>query len=482
MNTTHFDVLVLGAGLSGVAAAVYLQRRCPHKRFALLEARDQPGGTWDLFRYPGIRSDSDMYTLGYSFRPWTGADAIAEGGDILRYLMDTIEEYQLSPHIHLGRRVERADWSSAQRRWSLQVHDRASDTRQTWTCDFLWACTGYYRYDHGHAPRWPDQERFQGRLIHPQRWPADLDLRGKRAVVIGSGATAMTLIPAIARDAARVTLVQRSPTWVFSVPRQDPVAAWLSARLPAATAAQIARWKNILYGIYGYQVARRFPRVARDFLSQQVQAAIGPERARHFQPTYDPWDQRLCVVPDGDLFEAIRAGRVDLVTDHIDAFTPTGLRLRSGQALDADVIITATGLELQLLGGAEIALDGQPVDLHQHVVYKGAMLSDIPNAALCVGYTNASWTLRCELACDFVCRLLLHMEANGYKTCCPTLPAGERAERPLLDLSAGYVQRALHLLPRQGERAPWRMYQNYLLDRALLRGGRLEDGALRFGR
>lgn len=483
MDRKHFDVLIVGAGISGIAAAHHLQTKCPGKTYAILEARDDLGGTWDLFRYPGIRSDSDMHTLGYSFRPWRDPKAIADGPSILQYLRSTAEESGIDRHIRYGRRVERARWSSDDARWSVEVRDTDSGRRETVTCGFLWACTGYYRYESGYTPEFPGSDRFRGRIVHPQKWTDDVEYEGKRVVVIGSGATAMTLVPALAEKAAHVTMLQRSPTYVISMPYEDRISEWLKEHLPEEKAYAVTRWKNVLLALLFYQFSRRFPRRAKRLLVHGVRRALGPDFdvRKHFTPAYDPWDQRVCLVPDGDLFQAIHAGRASVVTDHIDTFTETGIRLRSGEELEADLIVTATGLQLQFLGGASLEVDGDPVEPSETMMYKGMMLSGVPNMAMSLGYTNASWTLKCELTSEYVCRLVQHMDAHGYDYCVPERdPSME--EEPALDLAAGYILRSIHELPRQGARAPWRLYQNYLLDRLVLRRQSVEDGTMRFGR
>ncbi|MFW6067558.1 MAG: flavin-containing monooxygenase [Myxococcota bacterium] len=483
MDEKHFDVLIVGAGISGIGAAYHLQTKCPQKSYAILEARDALGGTWDLFRYPGIRSDSDMHTLGFSFRPWTDPKAIADGPSILEYLKETAEENGIDRHIRYGRRVVAARWSSRDVRWLVEVRNMQSGTRERYTCSFLWGCTGYYRYDRGYEPTFPGADRFRGQMVHPQKWPEDLDYEGKRVVVIGSGATAMTLVPALAERAAHVTMLQRSPTYVISLPYVDPVSTWLKEHLPPKTAYAITRWKNVLLGLFFYEVSRRQPRRVRRFILGKIREALGDhfDVETHFNPPYDPWDQRVCLVPDGDLFRVLKAGKASVVTDHIETFTEDGIRLRSGRVLEADLIVTATGLQMEFLGGVTAEVDGKPVVPADRMMYKGSMLSDVPNHAVCVGYTNASWTLKCELTAEYVCRLLNYMDAHGYSQCVPRRDASVK-ERPLIDLTSGYVQRAKDELPSQGERLPWRLYQNYLFDRIMLRHGPVDDGAIEFSR
>ena len=482
-DENHFDVLIVGAGLSGIGAAYHLQTRCPTKRYAILESRPRLGGTWDLHRYPGIRSDSDMYTLGYSFRPWKSPKAIADGPSILAYIRETAEENGIDRHIRFGRRVERARWSSERALWTLDVRDLATDAVDTYTCRFLYACAGYYDMDKGHTPEWPDFARFEGRVVHPQHWPDDLDYAGKRVVVIGSGATAVTLVPAMAERAAHVTMLQRTPTYVFSLPAEDRIANWLRATVGPDVAYDVTRWKNVMVNMAFYNFCQRFPDQARRFLVGQAARHLGSrEAAQDFAAPYKPWDQRLCAVPDADLFDAIKAGRASVVTDHIKRFTPTGLELESGRSLDADIVVTATGFNLKFLGGIAIEVDGETIEASKLMAYKGMMFSDLPNLAVAIGYTNSSWTLKCDLTCEYVCRILNHMDARGYDQCRPHNSDPSVREEPLLNFGAGYVKRALDRFPKQGSARPWRVYQNYLLDRLALRNQQLEDGVLRFSK
>ncbi len=489
----HYDVVIVGAGISGIGAAYHLQTRLPGKTYTILEAREQLGGTWDLFRYPGIRSDSDMYTLGFSFRPWRHPDAIAGGDAILEYLRGTAADHGIDKHIQFRHRVEKARWSSADARWTLDVRDRSDELVEV-TCNFLFACAGYYNYAEGYTPELAGIEEFanarsgdgsapEHRVVHPQNWTDDIDYANKRVVVIGSGATAMTLVPSLAESAAHVTMLQRSPTYVVSMPQQDRIAQTLARWLPARVAHGATRWKNVLLSTAFYKFTRRFPERARRMLLGNVEKAIGDtvDVDTHFTPTYKPWDQRLCLIPDGDLYKAINAGKVSVVTDHIDRFTKTGVRLQSGAELPADLVVTATGLSLQLLGGIELEIDGERVDPAKRVFYKGIMLSGVPNLALALGYTNASWTLKSELTGVYVCRLLQHMDRHGYVAVAPRLDR-EIDERPLLDLQSGYIERARDKFPRQGSSLPWRLYQNYLLDRLLLQVAPVSDAALAFDR
>jgi cation diffusion facilitator CzcD-associated flavoprotein CzcO len=483
VEAEHLDVIIVGAGLSGIGAAHHLQTTCPNKTYAILEGRERLGGTWDLFRYPGIRSDSDMYTLGYSFRPWTSPKAIADGPAILAYIRETAEAYGIDRKIRYQRRVEGASWSSADARWTLDVRDGATGEVKRITCNFLFVCAGYYDYDAGYTPELPGVERFKGRVVHPQKWTDDIDYAGKRVVVIGSGATAVTLVPEMAKTAAHVTMLQRSPTYIVALPGRDPLADLMRGRVPERAAYTISRWKNVLLSMGIYAYCKRFPGRAKAFLVKKAKEQLRgrAEVDPHFTPSYNPWDQRLCLAPDGDFFEAIRDGRASVVTDHIDTFTETGIRLKSGQEIEADLVVTATGLKLKLLGGMALTVDGKRVEHRDIMVYKGLMCSDVPNLAIAVGYTNASWTLKCDLSCAYVCRLLNYMDAHGYTQCCPRKDPSVQ-EEPLIDFSSGYVRRSLDELPRQGSAAPWKLYQNYALDTVLLRYGPVDDPAMEFSR
>ena len=478
----HVDVLIVGAGLSGIGAACHLQANCPGKSYAVLEARDCTGGTWDLFRYPGIRSDSDMYTLGYSFRPWTHRKSIADGRSILDYVRQTAGDHGIDEKIRFHHRVLSAQWSSEDARWTVQAQRTDTGETVSLSCGFLLMCSGYYRYDEGYTPSFQGTERFAGRIVHPQHWDEDLDYAGKRVVVIGSGATAVTLVPAMAQSAEHVTMLQRSPTYIVSLPAEDPIARALHRFLPARAAYPILRWKNVLITMASFQLSRRRPQLMKNLIRKGLQRRLpsGYDIDRHFKPSYNPWDQRLCLVPNGDLFEAIREGRASVVTDRIDTFTETGLRLASGAELEADVIVTATGLNLLALGGARLAVDGQEIELAETMSYKGMMLSGVPNMAMSVGFTNASWTLKCDLTCEYVCRLLNHMDEHGYRQCTPRNRDPSIAALPFIDFSSGYVQRSIDSFPKQGSRAPWRLHQNYALDILTLRLGALEDGAMEF--
>jgi cation diffusion facilitator CzcD-associated flavoprotein CzcO len=490
MPAEYFDVLIVGAGLSGIGAAYHLQTSCPSKSFIILEARSALGGTWDLFRYPGVRSDSDMYTLGYPFRPWREARAIADGASILKYLRETAQEYGIDRKIFFGHRVRRASWSSSLGRWTVEAECGAPEGEGLsgqivrFTCNFLYMCTGYYSYAAGYIPDLPGVERFAGPIVHPQKWPDDLDYEGKRVVVIGSGATAVTLAPALARQAAHVTMLQRSPTYVVALPSRDSTADWLRAHLPTRLAHGLARWRAMLFSMFFYNLARLRPVQTKKAIVGMVGKQLGPgfDVERHFSPRYNPWDQRLCVAPDADLFAAIRAGKVSIVTDEIDTFTETGIRLHSDEELAADIIVTATGLNLRLMDGVQLVVDGAPVDMPRTMSYKGMMYSDVPNLASAIGYTNASWTLKCELTSGYVCRLLNYMARHGYRQCTPRRRDPSITEQPILTFTSGYVQRALDSLPHQGSKRPWKLYQNYLLDLLTLRFGRLNDGTMEFRR
>jgi monooxygenase len=481
MAIEHLDVLVVGAGLSGVGAGCHLETRCPGKSYAILEARESLGGTWDLFRYPGVRSDSDMYTLGYAFRPWREQKAIADGPDILKYVKETARDYGVEGKIRFNHRVVRAEWSSAEARWTVEAQRGDTGETVSLTCGFLFMCTGYYRYDAGYTPEFPGRERFRGRIVHPQFWTDDVEYAGKRVVVIGSGATAVTLVPAMAETAEHVTMLQRSPSYVLSLPAEDPIAGLARRVLPPKLAYSVVRWKNVLVTMLVFQLSRRRPRVMKALIRKGLESRLpaGYDIDTHFNPRYNPWDQRMCLVPDGDLFESICAGRASVATDTIETFTESGIALASGEELEADLIVTATGLDLVPLGGLELSVDGREVEIPKTMGYKGMMLSGVPNMAVAFGYTNASWTLKCDLTCAYVCRLLNHMDERGYRQATPARDPSV-AEEPFVDFTSGYVLRAIDRFPRQGSKAPWRLYQNYARDIVALRHGKLEDGALVF--
>ncbi|MBU1378379.1 MAG: NAD(P)/FAD-dependent oxidoreductase [Alphaproteobacteria bacterium] len=480
MTTEHFDVVIVGAGLSGVGAGYHLKTTCPDRSFAILEGRDAIGGTWDLFRYPGIRSDSDMYTLGYAFKPWTEAKAIADGPSILNYVRTTASENGIDRHIRYGHMVKRVSWSTEAAAWTVEAE--VAGKLVQYTCNFLFLCGGYYSYEGGYTPDYPGVDSFKGALVHPQKWPKDLDYAGKKVVVIGSGATAVTLVPEMAKTAAHVTMLQRSPTYVVSRPAEDKMANSLRKWLPGKLAYDIVRWRNVLFGMYFFKMAREKPAAVKANILKMVREQLGPDYDvdKHFTPTYNPWDQRLCLVPDADMFLQIKAGRASVVTDHIETFTPTGIRLKSGAEIEADVVVSATGLVLQVWNGVEVNVDGRRIDASQTFGYKGIMYAGVPNMASAFGYTNASWTLKCDLTCEFVCRVLNHMKKTGQRQVTPVNTEADIAATPWLDFSSGYVSRAMEKWPKQGSKAPWRLDQNYAKDLMNLRYAKLEDGVLRF--
>jgi monooxygenase len=483
LEEDHVDVLIIGAGLSGIGAAAHLEMNLPGKTYAVLEGRDRIGGTWDLFRYPGIRSDSDMYTLGYSFKPWAKAKSIADGPDILEYVRETAREHDIERHIRFDHRVTRAEWSSEDELWTVEATRGDTGETVTLTASFLFSCSGYYRYDQAHMPSFPGVEQFGGQVIHPQFWPEDLDYSGKRVVVIGSGATAVTLVPAMAGDAEHVTMLQRSPTYIVSLPAEDPFAKLARRVLPTKLAYSVVRWKNVLLTMASFQISRHRPAVMKALLRKGLQRELprGYDIDTHFKPRYNPWDQRLCLVPDGDLFKVLRDESASVVTDTIDTFTSTGIRLSSGEELEADIVVSATGLDLVAIGGVQLAVDGEDIDLPETMGYRGMMLSGVPNFAISIGYTNASWTLKCDLTCEYVCRLLEHMEDNRYSKVTPVRDPSEEPQ-PFIDFSSGYVLRSIDKFPKQGTKAPWKLYQNYARDIVSLKYAPLEDDVLEFSR
>ncbi|AUM11684.1 flavin-containing monooxygenase [Ketobacter alkanivorans] len=481
MTTEYVDVLIIGAGLSGVGAACHLQKKVPNKTYAILEGRQAIGGTWDLFRYPGIRSDSDMYTLGYNFKPWTNPKAIADGPDIRAYIQEAARENGIEKNIRFGHKSLKASWCTDKARWTVDV--QRTDTGDVFQieCGFLLGCTGYYNYDAGFTPEFKGRDRFKGQIIHPQHWPENLDYSGKRVVVIGSGATAVTLIPSMAETAEHVVMLQRSPSYVASVPLKDKLSNKLRRYLPEKLVYRMARTRNVGFQMFFFKLARAKPKAIRRLLLSQVRRQVGENfDMKHFSPKYNPWDERLCAVPNGDLFKSIRNGKASVVTDLIDTFTEKGILLQSGQELEADIIITATGLDLQLLGGMALELDGQPFTMSQTMNYKGFMFKDVPNFGMVFGYTNASWTLKADITIEYLCRLLKLMDKKKMKQVTPRLTDSSVHEEPFLDFQSGYVQRALAHLPRQGNKAPWKLHQNYALDLAMLRYGDLDDGVITF--
>ena len=485
MTLEHFDVLIMGAGLSGIGAARYLQKLCPSKSYIILDQRARIGGTWDLFRYPGIRSDSDMLTMSYSFRPWTHPTTISPGSDIREYITATARDEGIDRNIRFGHQIKAAAWSSQDAKWSVGAVRKLPDGREepvTLTCSFLFSCAGYYRYSAGYSPEFPGAGRFQGRLVHPQAWPEDLDYPGKRVVIIGSGATAVTLLPAMAESASHVTMLQRSPTYIVSLPAQDAMANRLRRFLPPAWAYRLTRWKNIGFMMYLYQLARRRPDVMKANIIKGVRHALGPDYdiATHFTPRYNPWEQRLCLVPDGDMFKAIKSGRASVVTDHVETFTEGGIQLKSGKHLDADIIVTATGLVLEAYGGIKLSVDGRSVDVGQTLAYKGVMLSGVPNFAAVFGYINASWTLKADLISTYVCRLLNLMDRKGVHEVTPRNRDETAAAAFVENFSSGYMQRSLASWPKQGSKPPWRVYQNYIRDIISLKWAPVDNSALEF--
>jgi len=474
-----FDVVIIGAGLSGIGAAYHLNTRLPNKRYCILEGRDAIGGTWDLFRYPGVRSDSDMFTLGYRFRPWRDAKAIADGPAIRSYVREAAREYGIEDRIRFNHWVTDFSWSSASNCWTITA--KTGDEERRITCRFVWNCSGYYRYAEGYTPEFPGAARFEGRIVHPQRWPEDLDYKGKKVVVIGSGATAVTLIPSMADETEHITMLQRSPTYMFAMPGTSPLAKFLGRILPGSRAYRVMRGHRIIFQQIMFKMARARPEKTKERLIGLLEEKLPPgyDIEKHFTPTYNPWDQRICLVPDDDLFDAIRRGEASVVTDQIETFTEKGIRLASGREIEADIIITATGLILEALGGATVKVDGERISFGDKLTYRGMMFEDVPNLASVFGYTNASWTLRADLVSDYVCRLLAHMDRTGAVAATPVNDDPDMPREPFLDFSSGYVRRAEHLLPKQG-RAPWRHPQDFFRDLIDLKFGRVDDGVLKF--
>ena len=475
------DVLIIGAGLSGIGGACHLRRSSPDRSFMILESREASGGTWDLFRYPGIRSDSDMYTFGYGFKPWSDKSSIADGHKILSYIREAAAEYDVEQHIRYQHKVVTASWSSTQSRWSVTAERGDTGEQVTISCQFIFSCSGYYDYDQGYTPEFAGIDNFKGQVIHAQHWPEQLDYQDKRVVVIGSGATAVTLVPAMSQDTASLVMLQRTPTYIASVPKEQPLAETLRKWLPDSWVFRLIRWKQVLFQIYLYQLSRRNPQRLRKYLLGLVRKEMGPDYDvdTHFTPDYNPWDQRLCGVPDGDLFTAIRENRAEVVTDHIDQFNKEGIHLKSGKQLDADIVVLATGLNLKFAGGVQYSVDGKVLDFAEHFIFRGMMFSGLPNMAFTVGYTNSSWTLKADLTGQYVSRLLNKMARHSYTAVTPRL-TGEVEEMPLLDFDAGYVLRSRESFPKQGNRLPWKNYQNYIRDFIGLRLGRQNDDELEF--
>lgn len=478
----HFDVLIIGAGISGIGSAVHLKLKSPQKKFAIIERRETIGGTWDLFRYPGIRSDSDMSTFGFEFKPWTQSKVLADGTSIRNYVNETAKEYNIFDNIYFQRQVKTANWSSAKKLWQLEVVNNANNTVEQWTADFLLGCTGYYNHDEGFKPNFPNEAAFKGQIVQPQHWPENLDYSGKKVVIIGSGATAITLVPSMAEKAAHVTMLQRSPTYIASVPSLDMLYDNMKKIMPEKVAYQLTRSRNIGLQRFIFKLSQEKPELVKKFLLKGVRLQVGKNvDMKHFTPSYNPWDQRLCVVPDGDLFKTLKRGKASIETDQIEKFTETGIQLKSGKHLDADIIVSATGLNIQILGGIQATIDGQPVSTSKHMLYKGILLSNVPNAAIIVGYTNASWTLKVDVAADYLSRLFNFMDKNQYKV------VVAHADNELLtddtimgSLASGYIKRAADVMPRQGKTEPWRVSMNYLKDKAELRSSSFEDDILKF--
>lgn len=481
MTTEHFDVLIVGAGLSGIGAAWHLQDQCPGKTYAILEGRQAIGGTWDLFRYPGMRSDSDMYTLGYNFKPWTNPKAIADGPSIRDYIRETAKENGIDQNIHFGIMVLKSSWSTVEALWTVEAKRVDTGEKVTFTCNFLLMCAGYYKYEAGYTPHFEGRERFKGQVIHPQFWPENLDYTGKRVVVIGSGATAVTVVPAMTDKAAHVTMLQRSPTYMVSIPEQDRLANSLRRFLPEKVVYHAIRAKNVALTVGFFNLAQSRPKPIRRLLLAHMRHQLGKGYdMKHFTPSYNPWDERLCAVPDGDMFKVLRQGKASVVTDHIETFTEKGIKLKSGQELDADIIVTATGLDLVMMGGMALSVDGKAIDISKKMYYKGIMFQDVPNLAMVFGYTNASWTLKADISSEYVCRLLKHMDAKGLRQCTPVNIDASVTIEPFVNMHSGYIQRVLDRVPRQGSKAPWRLYMNYALDLVALRYRSVEDEAMQF--
>ncbi len=480
-NSNHYDIIIIGAGLSGIGTACHLRRNCPDKTFAMLEGRSNIGGTWDLFKYPGIRSDSDMHTFAYSFKPWTYEKTISDGATIMKYLHETIDEYHLKDHIKFNHCISEVSWNSEEEKWTVIGKDNETGEAIRLSCNFLLSCTGYYDYDEGYTPDFKRLDKYKGKFVHPQKWTEDIDYENKEVIIIGSGATAVTLLPSMADKTKHITMLQRSPTYMMSLPKHDPFSKFVHRWLPSKPAHFLARWKSILRQIYFYSISRKKPKEVRFFIKNQIKKVLGEDYVEtHFNPKYNPWDERICAVVNNDLFDAINEGKCTIVTDHIDSFTEKGILLQSGKELKADLIVSATGLKIKVLGGIDIMVDGLKMDPANLVNYKGMMLQDVPNMVTITGYTNASWTLKADLVSEYLCRLLKHMDKKGLSSCTPILADKEIVTEPASDLTSGYIQRALHLMPKQGKEYPWKLNQNYIKDMIALRHKSIDDGYLRF--
>lgn len=478
----HFDIIIIGAGLSGIDAACHFSMNCPDKSYTIYEGRDNIGGTWDLFKYPGIRSDSDMHTFSYHFKPWTYNKTIADASTILEYLQETVAEYKIEDKINFNHFMTDMSWSSKTKLWTVTGTNQKTNQEIKSTCNFLMLCTGYYDYENGYTPDFKGLNHYKGQFIHPQKWTTDIDYGNKEVIVIGSGATAVTLIPAMAERTKHITMLQRSPSYILSRPLYDPFAKWVNRLLPKKAAHFLARWKNILLNMYVYWMSRRKPKAIRKFVKAEMKKVLGSEYdiETHFNPKYNPWDERLCAVPDNDLFHTIKDGKCSIVTDHIDTFTENGILLQSGKELKADIIISATGLIIKMAGGMTIKVDEQEQNLGELINYKGLMIENIPNMVAISGYTNASWTLKADLVCAYTCRLLKYMDKNGYQSCVPKLDDENIETKPVIDFSSGYIQRALDKLPKQGNQFPWKLHQNYIKDMIILKYKKINDGHLVF--
>ncbi|SDY77796.1 flavin-containing monooxygenase [Acinetobacter kyonggiensis] len=478
----HIDILIVGAGISGIGLAVHLSKHCPQRQFDIIERRESFGGTWDFFKYPGIRSDSDMSTFGFNFKPWQKANVLADGASIKGYLSEVLDEYKLKEKIHFQHRVLAANYDSTQKKWRVEIED-SNQKKHTWIANFVLGCTGYYNYDQGFQPNFPNQQAFKGQLIHPQFWPDHLEYAGKKVVIIGSGATAITLVPALAKGGAEhVTMLQRSPTYIASVPSIDFIYDKMRKVLPEDLAYKLTRARNIGMQRGIYALAQKQPKLLRKLLLKSIEMQLkGKVDMKHFTPAYNPWDQRLCVVPDGDLFKILRSGKASIETDQIEQFTAKGIQLKSGQHLDADIIVSATGLEIQILGGIKATIDGKPMDTSKHMLYQGIMVSDVPNMAMIIGYINASWTLKVDIAAEYICRMINYMDKNGYDEVIAQGDQTELMEDTVMgSLSSGYIARAVDVMPKQGKHAPWNVTNNYLADRKVLKNARFDDGVLKF--